>query len=121
MEHALDRVPGAAAAHHRADDVVGGAFVLELGGGLFQVQRHRGCEHLDMADLLGRGVEEHVAILAVGCAAAPSLEEILHADADFALDAADRLLEHAGEDRVGIAHANGILQALVMIVHDYPP
>ena len=68
------------------------------------------------ADLFGGGVEEHVAVLG-GAARAPGLEEVLHADADLAFDAADGLLEHAGKDGIGLFDGDGELELFVGVVH----
>jgi len=66
----------------------------------FQIERHSGGEHLDMTDFFSAGLEKHVAI-SRGAACAKSLEEVLQTDADFALDAADGLLQRARtRDRV---------------------
>ena len=70
-----------------------------------------------MADLLGGGVQEHVAVLGGRAARAPGLEEILHADADFALYPADGLLQHTGVHRIGLVDGDWILQPLVVIKH----
>jgi hypothetical protein len=45
------------------------------------------------------------------------LEEILKTNADLAFDAADGLLQLAGEDGIGLLDLDGILQSLVEIVH----
>ena len=68
------------------------------------------CPHL-----LGRRVQQHVAVLGRRSACTPRLEEILHAYADLALDAADRLLQHAGEDRVRRLHLHRVLKLLVEV------
>jgi len=122
MQHALDHVSRPlAAGHHRADDrIVLHAALLHRRRCIFQVQGDRGRKHLDVADLLGCGVEQHVAIFG-RTARAPGLEEILQADADLALHAADRLLQLAGEDRIGLLDPDRVLQSLVEIVHAQLP
>src|SRR3954471_3065795 len=57
------------------------------------------------------GVQQHVAVL-LRPAAAPGLEEVLVYDAPLALGAADRLLQHAREDRVGLVDADGVRKLL---------
>ncbi len=74
---------------------------------------------------LQAGVEEVVVVLLVFLALreavrvrparTPGLEEVLHADADLAFHAADRLLQHAGEHQVGCLDLDGILEAPVMV------
>jgi hypothetical protein len=69
-------------------------------------------------DLLGAGVEEHVSV-AVGAAEAPALEEVLEADADLALDSADRLLQIPGEDRVWFVHPHFVGQLFGVSEHGF--
>src|SRR4051812_36321718 len=118
VQHALDHMPRPlTAVHHRADDWIGlQAGLLHRCRRILQVQRYRGREHLDVADLFGRGIKQDVAILGrPPCA--PGLEEILKADADLAFDAADGLLQLAGEDRIGLLDPDRILQSFVEVVH----
>src|SRR5690606_31414868 len=69
-----------------------------------------------MAEFLGRRVQQQVAELRV--APRPhSLEKVLHGNADLALDAADRLLQGAREQRVGGLDAHGELQLVVGVEH----
>jgi hypothetical protein len=51
----------------------------------------------------------------------PGLEEVLHADADLALDAADRLLEHLREERVRAIDPNVVPELAVGVEHGLPP
>lgn len=82
------------------DHRVWGALVLHLGRRVGGVQRDGRREHLDVRDLFGPGVEQHVAVRGLRRRLAPHLEEVLEADPALALDAADGLLEHPGEERV---------------------
>ena len=86
-------------------------------GGCFEVQRNRSREHLDVTHLFGRRVEQHVAVLRRRAASAPGLEEVLHADADLAFDAADRLLQHACKNRIGLADLDRVLKTLFTKKH----
>ena len=85
-----------------------------------EIERHGRRQHLDMAEFLGRRVQEHVAILG-RAARAERLEHVLHGDADLALDAADRLLQRFGEDRVGTFDAHRKLQLSIGIEHRFQP
>ncbi|MBN8902887.1 MAG: hypothetical protein J0H57_17805, partial [Rhodospirillales bacterium] len=83
----------------------------------FEVERDRRRQHLDVPDLLRRRVEQHVAILVGRPTRTPGLKEILQADPDLALDAADRLLQLPREQRIGRVDSNRILQAGVVVIH----
>ena len=99
-------------AHHR----VGRGGLLRVEGGALEVERDGVAQELDVAQLLGRGHHQHVAVLGVP-ARAHRLEEVLHGDADLALDAADGLLEMLGEDRVGLVHADLVLELGGVVEH----
>jgi hypothetical protein len=73
-----------------------------------------------MADLFGRGIEQHVAILGWS-ACTPGLEKVLHTDTNLALDAADGLLEHAGEDGIRCVYRDGVLKLFVCVIHSVSP
>ena len=117
VQHAFDGVPAVAATHDRADDAVAGTLLLQLGRRRLQVQRHGGGQHLDVANFLGCGVHQHVAVFRVRPARAPGLEKVLHANAYFAFHAPDRLLQHAGKNRIGCFDLDGILKTFVVIEH----
>ena len=70
-----------------------------------------------MAHLLGRRVKQHVAVFSCWAAGAPGLKKILHAHTDFAFDAADRLLQHARENRIRRLHLDRVLKLFVEIEH----
>jgi hypothetical protein len=108
------------AVQHGAGHRIRRRFLLEGQRRLLQVQRDGGGQHLDVADLLGAGVQQHVAVLH-RAARAPALEHVLQADADLAFDAADRLLQGAGEDRVRTFDAHRILQLAVHVEHVSEP
>ena len=97
-----DGLLGVAAAEDRADHAPVAAVLGRLlgldGRGLQQPGDHGG-EHLDVADLLGGDVQEHVAVLG-RAAAVPPLEEVGHHHADLAPLAAEHLLHLLGEDGV---------------------
>src|SRR3954468_11967200 len=118
VQHALDHMPRPLTAiHHRADDWIGlQAGLLHRCRRILQVQRYRGREHLDVADLFCRGIKQDVAIFGRP-PRTPGLEEILKADANLAFDAADGLLQLAGEDRIGLLDPDRILQSFVEVVH----
>jgi hypothetical protein len=117
VQHAFGDVARVLATHHSADQRVSGTGFLDLRRSVLEVHRDGGREHLDMADLLRGGIEEHVTIFGRGGTVAPSLKEILETDADFTFDPADRLLKHAGVDRVRALDPDRILQALVVEIH----
>lgn len=94
---------------------VGNRLLHRRGRGL-EVERHRGGEHLDVPDLLGARVQEHV-LVAGGAAEVPGLEEVLEADADLTLDSADRLLEHLGEHRIGLVDADVVCELFRVSEH----
>lgn len=108
------------AVHHRAGDRVGRRILLHRQRRAFEVQRDGGGQHLDMPQLLRRGVEQHVAVFG-RTARAERLEHVLEADADLALDTPDRLLEGTGEHRIGRLDADGILQAAIGVEHRICP
>jgi hypothetical protein len=94
-------VAGILSTENRFDAAVfSGDLLLQGRRGALEVERYRGREHLDVADLLGAGVEEHVSV-AIVAAVAPALEEVLQANSDLALDSADGLLQHLGKEWVG--------------------
>jgi hypothetical protein len=73
--------------------------VLRQRSRVLQPVDHRG-DHLDMGELLGADVEQHVLVLA-GQPAVPALVEVLHGDGHLAPLAAQHFLEAAGEGGVG--------------------
>ena len=107
------------AAEDGVDDRVLRRFLLGRYRCAFQIERDRMAEKLDMGQLLGRRRHQDVAD-AVVAARAHRLEEILHGDADLALDPADRLLKKLGELRVGLVDANRVLKLGRMVKHDCP-
>jgi hypothetical protein len=108
------------AAHARRHQRVGHDVFDLLGRHAVEVHRHRGRQHLDVTDLLGAGVQQHVAVL-LRPAAPPGLEQILVHHAHLALGPADRLLEHASEHGVGLVDADGVRELLVMMEHGFGP
>jgi hypothetical protein len=68
-------------------------------------------------DLLGGRREQHVAVLLLA-AMAEALEHVLVHDAHLALGAANGLLQHAGEDGVGLVDAHGVREVTVMEEHE---
>ncbi len=91
--------------------VLGDRLILQRRRCAFEVQGHGGREHLDMGNLFGCGGEQHVPVLRV--ALCPALEEVLQADANLALNATDRLLEHTSEAWVRGVDAYRILEFAV--------
>src|SRR5690606_3453026 len=84
---------------------------------LEQPRDHRG-EHLDVRDLLGPDVEDHVAVLG-GPAAVPALEQVAHHHADLAPLAAEHLLELPRVHGVRALGLRVVLEPFVMEEHGY--
>src|SRR3954469_22545967 len=95
--------------------VLGHVLLLFDRRGLQQTRDHGG-KHLDMPDLLGADVQDHVLVL-LRAATVPPLEEVVHHHADLAPLAAERLLEHLGEQRVRPLGPRVILQLLAVEEH----
>jgi hypothetical protein len=58
-----------------------------------------------------------IVFVAVRAAVAPALEQVLQADADLALDRADRLLQVLGEDWVGLVDSDFVSKLLGVLEH----
>jgi hypothetical protein len=72
-----------------------------------------------VADLLRAGGQQHVAVLLL-TAVTEALEQVLRHDAQLALRAADRLLQHPPEDGIGLVDAHGVRQITMMEEHRAP-
>jgi len=105
----LNHVAWVLAAHHGTNNTVGRTSFRKACRGLVEVERNGCRKHLDVADFFGCRMKQHVTVFRSWTASAPGLEEVLHANSDFAFDAADGLLEHAGKDWVGRVDLNWIL------------
>ena len=103
-------------AKHRAGDRIVPDLLGECQRRPFEVERDGRRQHLDMAEFLGGRVQQQRAELRIA-PRAHGLEEILHRDADFAFDAADRLLQRPREQRVGPLHPHGKLKLVVGVKH----
>src|SRR5215218_7024804 len=115
--HARDNsVLDSGATHDRSEERVLGHVLLLLDRGGLQQTRDHGGKHLDMADLLGADVQDHVLVL-LRAATVPPLEEVVHHHADLAPLAAERLLQHLGEQRVRPLGPRVILQLLAVEEH----
>ena len=96
------------AAEDRADDRILGRLFLSGHRRPFQVERHGVAQELDVRKLFRRRRDQKITVLVV-TPRSHRLEEILHRDANFALDAADRLLEKLGEYGVRAVDTNFVL------------
>ena len=118
VKHAFDSVARVFTAHNSTNYRVSNTSFLHLGRSVLKIESNSSRKHFNMPHLLCCGVEEHVAILRRRAARTPTLEEVLHADADLSFDATDRLLQHAGIDGIGAFDLHRILQALIKIQHE---
>ena len=110
-------MPRVGTPHNGVDHGVFGGLFLNGQRGTFQIERDSMAEEFDMGQFFCGGHHQHVAIFIVA-PRAHGLEEILHGDADLALDAADRLLQELGELRIGLVDADGVLELGRMVKHD---
>ncbi len=72
-------------------------------------------DDLQVAELLGGDIEQHV--LAAGVLLGQGLGEIAHGRGQFALGTSELLEHEAGQGGIGFAHADGVLQSLVVHEH----
>ena len=107
---------GIGAAENGVDHRVLRRLFLRGHRGAFQIERDGMAEELDVGKLFRSRRDEEIAD-AVVAAGAHRLEEILHGDADLALDAADRLLQELGELRIRPVDAHGVLKLRRMMKH----
>ena len=117
VQHAFNHMTWPLATHDGADHRIAAdsAFLKGRGGG-FKIQGDSRRQQFDVADFLGRRIQQHIAIFR-RATRAPGLEKILQANANFTFDAANRLLKLPREDRIGSCYFHWILKPLVKIVH----
>lgn len=80
---------------------------------------HDGAYDLQVAQLLGGDVDQHV--LAAGVVLGEVLREIAAGRGELALRATERLEHEVGQSWVGLGDADGVLQALVVGERDRDP
>lgn len=87
-----------------------------FGRGSFEQPGDHDRKHLDVRDLFGADIEQHVAVLARR-AAVPPLEQVLHHDRDLSELPAQHFLQLLRVERVGAFGLCMILQAFVVEKH----
>jgi len=93
-------------------EIVSFDFVDHRARRAFEQHRQGLRDHLEVRELLGRDVEQHVATRHV--ALRPALREIAHRRRQLAVRAAELVEQQLCEKRIGAVDAHGVLHALVV-------
>jgi len=100
-----------------AEDIVLLGHILQVAVHAREQHLNRGADDLEVAELLGGYIHQHVVFVGIGIVACESLHEILHGGFELAVAAAELLEQQAREPGVGPRNPGLELEFLGMVEH----
>ena len=100
-----------------AEDIVLLGHVLQVAVHAREQHLNRGADDLEVAELLGGYIHQHVVFVGIGVVACESLNEILHGSFQLAVAAAELFEQQTGETRIGTRYASIVLEFFGVVKH----